>query len=274
MSEPILHLYETEYFRFILTLLLSFLTGLEMRKYKRTLENAYFIGTVRTYTFIGMFGYILYMLDPELRFYMAGLGILTFLFGLFYYHKLQKEQKGIINLLVALLVYTYAPVIMTQPLWLTALIFVIIIFIINSKPNVQFLLERIDKSELITLSKWILLSVVIWPLLPITPISSWIPMSMSKIWMAVVVVSGISYIGYLLQHYFFKEKGFLVSGILGGIYSSTATTVVLSRKSKIMESNDYTFVSAIVLATGMMHVRLIVMIGFLMLLYFKHLSCR
>jgi len=262
MSEPILHLYETEYFHLILTLLLSFLTGLEMRRYKRTLESAYFIGTVRTYTFIGMFGYILYIIDPELRFYMAGLGILTLLFGLFYYHKLYKEQKGIISLLVALLVYTYTPLIMTQPLWLTALIFVAIIFIINSKPNVQFLLEKVDKSEIITLSKWILLSVVIWPLLPSTPISSWLPMSMSKIWMAVVVVSGISYIGYLLQHYFFKEKGFLVSGILGGIYSSTATTVVLSRKSKIMEANDYTFVSAIVLATGMMHVRLMVMIGF------------
>ncbi|MFH0710913.1 MAG: DUF4010 domain-containing protein [Pseudomonadota bacterium] len=263
MIDTILSLYEMDYFRFILTMLLSFLTGLEMREYKKTLDNAYFIGTVRTYMLIGMLGYILYILDPSWRLYMAGLGILALLFGLFYYRKLHEEQKGIISLLSALLVYTYAPIIMTQPLWFTALIFVSIVFVVNAKTQVQILLESVDNREIITFSKLVLLSVVIWPLLPTTPISSIIPMSFSKIWMAVVVVSGISYVGYLLQRYFFKEKGFLVSGILGGIYSSTATTVVLSRQSKTIEAHEYTFVSAIILATGMMHIRLLVIIGFL-----------
>jgi uncharacterized membrane protein (DUF4010 family) len=271
MIETILNLYEMDYFRFILTLLLSFLTGLEMREYKNTLEKAYFIGTVRTFTLIGMLGYILYILDPSWRLYMVGLGILALLFGLFYYHKLHEEQKGIISLLAALLVYTYAPIIMTQPLWLTALIFVSVIFIVNAKTQVQALLESVDNTEIITFSKLVLLSVVIWPLLPTTPISTIIPISLSKIWMAVVVVSGISYVGYLLQRYFFKEKGFLVSGILGGIYSSTATTVVLSRQSKTIEAHEYTFVSAIVLATGMMHIRLLVIIGFLNVAFFKEI---
>ena len=263
MIEAVLHLYEMDYFRFILTLLLSFLTGLEMREYKKTLENAYFIGTVRTYTLIGMLGYIFYLLDPSWRLYIAGLGILSLLFALFYYSKLHEKQKGIISLLVTLLVYTYAPIIMTQPLWFTALIFVSIIFVVNAKSQVQTLLDIVDNTEIITFSKLVLLSVVIWPLLPTTPFSSIIPMSLSKIWMAVVVVSGISYIGYLLQRYFFKEKGFLLSGVLGGIYSSTATTLVLARQSKSIEENEYTFASAIVLATGMMHIRLLVIIGFL-----------
>ncbi len=269
MIETILNLYEMEYFRFILTLILSFLTGLEMREYKNTLEKAYFIGTVRTFTLIGMLGYILYILDPSWRLYMVGLGILALLFGLFYYHKLHEEQKGIISLLSALLVYTYGPIVMTQPLWLTALIFVSIIFIVNAKTQVQALLESVDNTEIITFSKLVLLSAVIWPLLPTTPISTIIPISLSKIWMAVVVVSGISYIGYLLQRYFFKEKGFLVSGVLGGIYSSTATTVVLSRQSKTIEAHEYTFVTAIILATGMMHLRLLVIIGFLNMTFFK-----
>lgn len=263
MYETILELYQTDYFRFLLTVVLSFLTGLELREYKRTLENAYFIGTVRTYTLIGVLGYILYILDPSYRFYLAGFGVLSLFFGLFYYHKLQREQKGIISLLASLLVYTYAPIIMTQPLWFTALIFVSIIFVVNAKTQVQSLIQYVDNTELVTFAKLVLLSVVIWPLLPITPISEWIPMSLSKVWMAVVVVSGISYIGYLLQRYFFQEKGFLVNGILGGIYSSTATTIVLSRNSKVAKTDEYIFTSAIILATGMMHVRLLVIIGFL-----------
>ena len=263
MYETILELYQTDYFRFLLTVVLSFLTGLELREYKRTLENPYFIGTVRTYTLIGILGYILYVLDPTYRFYLAGLGVLSLLFGLFYYHKLQIAQKGIISLLASLLVYTYAPIIMTQPLWFTALIFVSIIFVVNAKTQVQSLIQYVDNTELVTFAKLVLLSVVIWPLLPTTSISNWIPMSLSKVWMAVVVVSGISYIGYLLQRYFFQEKGFLVNGVLGGIYSSTATTIVLSRSSKVVQTDEYIFTSAIILATGMMHVRLLVIIGFL-----------
>ncbi|MDD2838548.1 MAG: MgtC/SapB family protein [Sulfuricurvum sp.] len=263
MYEMLSHLYTTEYFRFVLTLVLSFLTGLEMREYKRSLNNPYFIGTVRTYTLIGVLGYILYILDPSYRFYLSGLAVLSLLFALFYHHKLQNGQKGIISLLSALLVYTYAPIIITQPLWFTALIFVSIVFIVNAKTHIQSLLETVDNSELITFSKLVLLSVVIWPLLPTSEISPWIPVSLSKIWLAMVIVSGISYIGYILQRYFFKEKGFILNGILGGIYSSTATTIVLSRQSKDIDDYEYTFISAIVFATGMMYLRLIAIIGFL-----------
>ncbi|MCK9373508.1 MAG: DUF4010 domain-containing protein [Sulfuricurvum sp.] len=263
MYDTVLRLYEMEYFRFLLTVALSFLTGLELRAYKHTLSNAYFIGTVRTYILIGMLGYILYKLDPTWQLYLAGMGVLAIFFALFYHQKLQAEQKGIISLLAALLVYTYAPLIITQPLWFTAMIFVSIIFVVNAKSQVQMIMETVDTTELVTFSKLVLLSVVIWPLLPTTPISSWIPMSMSKIWIAVIVVSGISYIGYILQRYFFHEKGFLINGVIGGIYSSTATTVVLARQSKTLQSNEYTFVAAIVLATGMMYLRLMAIIGFL-----------
>lgn len=271
MYEAVVNLYGTEYFRFILTLLLSFLTGLEMRAYKLTLEKAYFIGTVRTYTFIGMLGYILYILDPLLRLYLAGVAILMVLFALFYYRKLMEDQKGIISILVSLLVYTYAPIVMTQPLWFTALVFVSIIFIVNSKGQIQYYLNIVDNTELVTFAKLLLLSAVIWPLLPTTPVSVWIPMSLSKIWLAVVVVSSISYVGYLLQRYFYHEKGFLVNGIVGGLYSSTATTAVLARQSKTFGSHENTFIAAIILATGVMHLRLLAIIGFLNVALFQAL---
>lgn len=263
MYETVQQLYATDYFRFILTLALSFLTGLELREYKKSVENAYFIGTVRTFTLIGMMGYILYILDPSGWFYLSGFLALIFLFSLFYHRKLQEEQKGIINLMMGFLVYTYAPIIITQPLWFTAMIFVSVIFVVNAKPQVQNLIHNVDSRELVTFAKLVLLSLVIWPLLPTDQISSWIPFSLSRMWMAVVVVSGISYIGYILQRYFFYEKGLVINGVIGGIYSSTATTAVLSRRSKTENTHMYSFVSAIILATGMMHIRLLAIIGFL-----------
>lgn len=263
MSDMIQQLYTTEYFRFILTLTLSFLTGLELREYKQSQDNAYFIGTVRTFTLIGMLGYILYVLDPSGVYYLVGFGAIILMFSLFYQRKLQENQKGIISLMMGFLVYTYPPIIITKPLWFTAMLFVSVIFVVNAKTQVQSLIRNVDSTELVTFAKLVLLSVVILPLLPTEPISSWLPLSLNRMWMAVVVVSGISYVGYILQRYFFREKGLAINGIIGGIYSSTATTVVLSRRSKTADSHPYLFVSAIVMATGMMYLRLLTIIGFL-----------
>ena len=78
---------------------------------------------------------------------------------------------------------------------------------------------------------------------------------------ATVVVSGISYLSYLLKRYVFHESGVLVSGIIGGLYSSTATISVLARKSRKaseQEANEY--VAAMLLAVSMMFLRFMILI--------------
>ena len=94
------------------------------------------------------------------------------------------------------------------------------------------------------------------PLLPHQIISQVIPISPFKIWLAVVVISGISYLSYLLQRFLFPQKGIIITGLLGGLYSSTATTIVLARKSKASQTSPHLIVSSIVFATAMMFVRI------------------
>ncbi len=76
------------------------------------------------------------------------------------------------------------------------------------------------------------------------------------------MVSSLSYISYLAQSYVFKEKGLLFSGLLGGLYSSTATTIVLARRARTAEPS-HRFTNAIILATAMMYLRLLLLIIFL-----------
>ena len=81
-------------------------------------------------------------------------------------------------------------------------------------------------------------------------------------WLATVVVSGISYLSYLLRRYVFRESGILVSGIVGGLYSSTATISVLARKSRTAvaaEAPEYA--AAMLLAVCMMFLRFLILIG-------------
>jgi len=51
----------------------------------------------------------------------------------------------------------------------------------------------------------------------------------------VVVISAIYYLGYILKRYIFTKQGYFIMGILGGVYSSTATTIVLAKKSQESE---------------------------------------
>jgi len=128
------------------------------------------------------------------------------------------------------------------------------------KQQFRMLSGKFDDDEFITLAKFLAISGIILPLLPHTQISESIPFSAFKFWLAVVVVSGISYSSYLLKKFIFPKNGMLITGVLGGMYSSTATTVVLARKSKEENAAVNQIAASIILATGMMFIRIFILV--------------
>jgi uncharacterized membrane protein (DUF4010 family) len=219
-------------------------------------SNHYFFGDVRTYAFIGILGFILYTLDNTFL-YLAGFVSLSTLYALLYYRNLLENKRSILLFIVMLLVYTFGALVQTQELWMLALLYVTIVFVLNSEVSVTKYVKNIDVAEFETLGKMILLSAVILPLLPDTKIIPYIPLSPFKIWLAVVVISSISYGGYIMQKYFFPSKGYYLTGLFGGLYSSTATTVVLSRKAK-KRGGLNAIDAAIISSTSVMYLRLII----------------
>jgi len=251
-----------EIIHFLVVTVFSFLIGLEVRSYRsqhnQTKTQNYFFGDVRTYSFIGILGFILYSLDEKyLILYASGFLSLSVLYAILYYRNLLEGKRSILLFIVMLLVYSFGPLVQMQPLWMSALLYVSIVFILNSNEGVERYAKDINISEFETLGKMVLLSAVILPLLPDTKVIPYIPLSPFKIWLAVVVISAISYGGYLLQKYFFHEKGYFLTGILGGFYSSTATTVVLARKAKHLGGFNV-IDAAIISATSVMYLRLVV----------------
>jgi len=249
--------------RFILVALFGFLTGLEFREYillrsrERPDTPAFRLGTSRTFTFIAILGYTLYILDPGYRLYLAGmLGLLIF-FGLFYQQKLKGGQSGLLQPLVGLIVYTYGPLVSLQPPWFLFLLFVAVVFTLGARQLSHRFIEHLEPQEIPTLAKFLLLSGVILPLLPDRAISPYVPATPFNIWLAVVAISAISYTGYILKKYLLKRQGYLFTGLLGGLYSSTAATVVLARKSRELASADPSLSAGIAAASGMMYLRLL-----------------
>ncbi len=243
---------------FIITIVFSFLIGLEVKTYKlhfHEKSSNYFFGSARTFTFVGMLGFLFYHIN--LYAYLTVLASLSVLYTLFYYQRLLNHKQSIILYLVLLIVYSFGPISINNPIWMTSLVFVLVIFILNAKVGIQNFSNYVNKKEFETFGKMVLLSAVILPLVPNKDVIPYIPISPFKIWLVVVVVSAISYGGYIAQKYFFPSKGYFLTGLIGGIYSSTATTVVLARKAQQLGYNPV-INGAIIVSTAIMYIRLIV----------------
>ncbi len=252
--------FDAHLIQFGLTVVFSFLIGLEVKTYRQHMnvqKSNDFFGTTRTLTFIGVMGYVFYIIDPKLLLYIAGLAGYTLLYALFYMRKLRDGRSSILLYLVSLLIYSFGPLVVLFPLWTATLLFVIVIFVLNAKGMIERVTESTDTTEFETMGKMVLLSGVILPLLPDHQVSEFIPLSPFKIWMAVVIISAISYGGYIIQKYLFPNRGYYLTGLIGGLYSSTATTVVLSKKIA-MQSSGSVIEAGIVAATSVMYLRLIV----------------
>ena len=242
-----------ELITFVLVTLFSLLIGLSQRRIslKREGETTLF-GTDRTFTFIGILGYLLYILDPtDMRLFMGGGAVLGLLLGLNYYVKQsQFHVFGVTTIIIALITYCLAPIVSTQPSWFYVMVIVTVLLLTELKHTFTEFAQRMKNDEMITLAKFLAISGIILPMLPHKNLIPDINLTPYSIWLATVVVSGISYLSYLL-----------VSGIIGGLYSSTATISVLARKSRKaseQEANEY--VAAMLLAVSMMFLRFMILI--------------
>ena len=153
---------------FILVTLFSLLIGLSQRKIslKREGETTLF-GTDRTFTFIGMLGYLLYILDPEeMRLFMGGGLILGMLLGLNYYVKqTQFHVFGVTTIIIALITYCIAPIVSTQPSWFYVMVIVTVLLFTELKHTFTEIAQRMKNDEMITLAKFLAISGIILPML-------------------------------------------------------------------------------------------------------------
>ncbi len=256
---------------FLLTLAVSFLIGIGLREYYEGEGKFDTFGTARTFVFIGMLGFVLYQLPHVGRIaYLIGFASLT-LFLLVYYGSkaLQKKSPGMIGVMVGLITYATGPVAIDGPTWYVVLVGISVLFTVHSKGRIRRFTDRLRTGEVVTVCKFLAIVGVVLPLIPATmppgegligQFLALLPVTPRQIWMAVVITTGISYFGYVLQTYFFPNKGLMLTGVIGGIYSSTVAVLVLAKKSRRAPSVSSDAAVAILLAVSMMYVRLLVLV--------------
>ncbi len=248
---------------FLLVTVFSLLIGLSQRRLHSLAHDAdHTFGTDRTFTFIGILGFILYLLEPRNAYIFMGGGlVLSMVIGIsYYYHIRDLKDYGATTIFVALITYCIGPLILTQPLWMVLLIVVIVLIFTELKETFASISKQFDRYEFITLAKFLIIAGVILPVLSDGPIIKGLSLTPYKIWLAVVVISSISYFSYLLKKFIFPRASIILSAILGGLYSSTATTIILAKKSRKEPQNLQQYMAGIIFATAMMYLRILILI--------------
>lgn len=256
---------------FLLTMAVSFLVGIGLREYYEGEQKFDTFGTVRTFVFIGMLGFVLFVLPgigPQA--FLAGFGVLGLFLLAYYAHKVfEKKNAGMIGVLIALLTYATGPIAMQQPYWYLVLIAISILLVLYSKGRIRHFTDSLETGEVVTACKFLAIVAVVLPLIPeAVEAGGWVgrfiaalPVTPRQIWLAVVVTTAISYLGYVLQTYLYPRRGMLLTGLIGGIYSSTVAVLVLAKKSRSASDGGREAAAAIMFAVSMMYLRLIALTG-------------
>lgn len=242
----------------------GFITGLELHAYRRRgtapLDpQTLGFGTTRTITLISALGFLLWIIAPVTPF-CVGLGVLGLALLLDYRKHIKNGDSSLLPSIIGLLTYSLGPVFLTAPLAIVVALAVLMLLALGEQVNIRRFSDAFPPEEGVTLAKFLVLIGLVFPLLPDTDIPYLPSVTWRQVWLAVLVISGISYLGYLAHRYAFPRAGTFLTGILGGLYSSTATTIVLARARRETSENSAPTGAAIITATAMMYVRLLVLI--------------
>ena len=220
-------------------------------------------GGVRTFPMLALSGAMLYLIEPRQALaFIAGLFVLAiWLYAFLRNLPASPTATSLMIPVTNLVAYLIGPVALTQAPWLVVAVSVTAVVLLGTREKLHRLILIVPQDELLTAGKFLILVGIILPLVPNQPLTAATPLTPYQVWLAVVAICSLSYLSYLLQKYASARSTTLLPAILGGIYSSTATTIVLAKRQREAGVARSELAAGIVAATAVMYLRLGVVVA-------------
>src|SRR3984885_14428525 len=245
---------------------LSFFLGLSFEEFFAHTDERR-PGGIRTFPMLAMAGGVLYLFDPAHFIPFTGGLLVLGAWLLVYYraHVCEHEEKdepnvGLVVPLLNVLAYLLGAVALALPPWVGVTITVAPVLLLTGREQLHALARRLEIREIVTAGEFLILTGIILPLLPDHPVTTLTAITPRQVWLALVVVCSFSYASYLAQRYWAAGGGLWMAA-LGGLYSSTATTVVLARQAKAQPALKRQAQAGITLATAIMYLRILAVVA-------------
>jgi uncharacterized membrane protein (DUF4010 family) len=251
------------FYRFGAAMAIGFLAGLQREFAYGGSDKELFAG-IRTFPLIGLLGCTAALMADELG---SPWGIVTLALPMgalvvaaHVMASWRHEDVGLTTETAALLTFGVGVLCYWEFLALAAAIGVAMMVLLSLKPEMHAFAQRITREDIYATLKFAIITVIVLPVLPNqgfgpAPLDVLNP---RDIWLMVVFISGISFLGYILIKLVGPRQGITLTGLLGGIVSSTPLTLSFSKRSQDEEALAKPFALAITVAWAVTYLRVMV----------------
>jgi uncharacterized membrane protein (DUF4010 family) len=125
------------------------------------------------------------------------------------------------------------------------------------KSRIHDMARRLDDTSMRAGVRFGVMAIVILPLLPEGPYGPWGGIRPRTLWLAVLLFSGLSFVGYIARRVLRGSSGYPVAGILGGLISSTSVAFTFSRLSRSEKGQDVALALGVVGASTLLFLRVL-----------------
>ncbi|OBJ39272.1 hypothetical protein A5630_27435 [Mycolicibacterium mucogenicum] len=176
------------------------------------------------------------------------------------YFRTSAEDPGTTTATAALVAYLLGALAYSRPALAVALAVVVAGLLVSKNRIHRFARDIMTEVELEDAIKFLVVAFVILPLLPDRGLGPYGVLNPEKVWLLVVLLTGIGWVGYIGVRALGPERGLLITGIAGGFVSATATTASMARLSRTTPSVRAPLASAL-LASLATFVQLLIVIA-------------
>jgi len=248
----------------IITLGIAFGLGLLVGLQRERTNNK--LAGVRTFTLIAILGVISGFLTRDLEnpyiLPVFGICIASFMLGGNFLSKNNEETGfGQTTEVAALLMFAIGAYLVMGDRIIGAVVGGSLAILLYIKEQLHDFIEKLNDKDLAAIMTFAGISLIILPILPDQTFGPFDVLNPRNIWLMVTLIVGISVIGYFIYKLVGKNAGLISNAILGGLISSTATTVSYARKTKDAKKIDKISAFVIAGASAVALIRIIVEIG-------------
>jgi uncharacterized membrane protein (DUF4010 family) len=243
--------------------LIGALVGIEREK-KKSASEELGIGGVRTFILFALTGavaaWLALRLDSGWVFAVPLLGIAALaVAGYLAQARVKPRSLGLTTEVSALTVYLLGGACVAGHVEIALALGVAVSAALAYKQSLHDLVDRLGADDIEAGVKLLAATFIVLPLLPQEAVDPWGAIEPHSLWLLVILIAGLSLIGYVATRALGPEKGAAVTGLAGGLVSSTAVTLTFARQSHDEGDNtDDALATGLLLAWGVMFVRVIV----------------
>ena len=200
--------------------------------------------------------------EQHTAFFLAGFAGMVVVISLYLLKRSARDREGgLTTAAVGLATYLIGGLVFMGQAKTAAVITITMLLLLASKEHLHQLSRKFSNDDVRQALQFAAITGIILPLVPDYPFGPYGAFNPYTIWLMVVLVSGLGFVGYVAMRVFGDDRGLAVTGLLGGLASSTATTLAMSRQSRAQPEHARLCALAVVLACTVMLARVAVLVG-------------